>query len=827
MLLPPTSEELRLQSFLRILAVVFALAALGYLLPALVGDNRQSFVHLPFVTNSAVKVTVMSLLCFFAAADVRRYHLLAWLVIVGHLISEVAVGATLIWGDTARTMTVTIPFVGETLTFAVRNALIGSMILDGVVIFLLAWFYRSAEWSAYGLSYLTPMEFRSLEALSEALIVGRPEAVVVTPAEMARSGDRYLGLFRAKTKWIFRLVLNAMQVYPLLSLKPPLSMMNPLDRRQFLEQRFYRQTGMLPQFWRTLVKVMIRVAKQLAYLSYYDDPRTHAQVGYVPFSKRPAFANSPVEERTPLQVTLPSEIDRDSVHGDVVIIGSGAGASILAQSILRNDPSREIIMLERGDYVDRAEMSEDEIDMLSKLYSEGALQLSRDFNFQVLQGNCVGGTTVVNNAICFDLPAEVLDRWNDAGGFDARIDESGLAASHRRVRDLIGVRRQDYMNTVPSADPTKRNLNPGGAPFMEGIRRLGLDAAPNEVDVVEANIRDCYGCGYCNIGCRYGKKMSMLDTVLPQLQRDYPGQVKIIAGCEAEKIVTSGGRATAVECVLKNGRRITVHGSTIVVSAGAVSSSLILLRSGIARDRAGQGLAFNLGSPMTAVFDHAINAYDGLQISHYIRQRPSRGFIAEIWYNPPVAQALTMPGWFGDHFDNMLRYNRMASAGVLVATEGNATVRDAGIFRRDIDYTPKTSDLEKLAEGLITAGEIWLAGGATSVMPHTLDFHEWTTTAELERLRRIATTPGAITLGTGHPQGGNAISSDRRRGVVSPELRVHGYDNLYVCDASVFPTSIGVNPQLTVMALADYAGAFVAAKGARAGAGAASAGVVV
>ena len=96
-------------------------------------------------------------------------------------------------------------------------------------------------------------------------------------------------------------------------------------------------------------------------------------------------------------------------------------------------------------------------------------------------------------------------------------------------------------------------------------------------------------------------------------------------------------------------------------------------------------------------------------------------------------------------------------------------------------------------------------------MPHTLDFHEWKDPADLQQLRSIVHRKGAITLGTGHPQGGNVISRNPGFGVVSPELRVHGYDNLYVCDASTFPTSIGVNPQLTVMALADYAARYVAA----------------
>ena len=793
---PPTPEEGRLRFYLRFLALLFALAIFGYLMPALVGANRELFVNLPFVTNSAVKVGVLALLAFLASADVRKYRSMIWLVLFGHILSEIVVAAVLIWGDASRPVNFVIPFTGDLLTFPISRILIGSMLLDGVIIVLLIIFFNAAERSRYRLSYLTPLEFRSLIALAEALIVGEDEKV--TPEEMARNADRYLASFRARTKWIFRLVLNGMEIYPLLSLHPPLSMMDPWSRRQFLEQRFYRGVPLLPGFWRTITKVMIRIAKQIAYLGYYNDPRTFESVGYVPFEKRPdtpeKLAADPPPPRRPLTVTKPSQITGEVITGDVVIIGSGAGASIFAHRFLAENPDRSVLMVERGDHVDPSEMSDNEIDMLSKLYAEGALQLSRDFGFQVLQGSCVGGTTVVNNAVCFDLPGDVLGRWNDRGGLDAGLDADVLGASHRRVRELISVQSQNH-----------RNLNPGAEPFMRGIAAMQLNRPPNEVDVVQANITGCLGCGYCNIGCQYGKKMSMLDVVLPKIQEEQGERLKIIAGCEGVRLKGSGSNVGTLQCRLNDGRRVDIRGTTFVVAAGAVSSSLLLLRSGIGGDRAGKGLSFNMGSPMTGVFDQVLNAYAGLQISHYILEKPSRGYVIETWFNPPVAQALTMPGWFDDHFRNMRRYNRMSSAGVLVPTESNAEVRVAGIFGRDIKYTPTENDLKSLAEGLITAGEIFFEGGADSVMPHTLEFHEWRDRSDLEKLRRIVTTDGAITLGTGHPQGGNRLGRDPATCVVDPDFKVYGYDNLYLCDASIFPSSIGVNPQLTVMALADYA----------------------
>jgi choline dehydrogenase-like flavoprotein len=220
-------------------------------------------------------------------------------------------------------------------------------------------------------------------------------------------------------------------------------------------------------------------------------------------------------------------------------------------------------------------------------------------------------------------------------------------------------------------------------------------------------------------------------------------------------------------------------------------------------------VSFNVGSPVHAVCSDVINAYDGLQISHYLGVAPSRGFIIETWYNPPLAQALVMPGWFGDHFNNMRRYNRMTAVGVLVGSEANAVVKPAGLTGREIAFEPTKDDLRKVLDGVVLAGDVFLAGGAQPVMPATFEYREYHTRQELRDIYRQVKDPSDITLGTGHPMGGNALSDDPGIGVVDSRFNVYGYANLFVCDASVFPTSLGVNPQLTVMALAQYAAPFI------------------
>jgi choline dehydrogenase-like flavoprotein len=170
-----------------------------------------------------------------------------------------------------------------------------------------------------------------------------------------------------------------------------------------------------------------------------------------------------------------------------------------------------------------------------------------------------------------------------------------------------------------------------------------------------------------------------------------------------------------------------------------------------------------------------------------------------------VAQALNMPGWFERHYENMLRYPWLMGVGALMGTETNGRIGRALTGGPDLLYEPTQSDRRKLADALIELGTIMFAAGARRVMANTLSYHEFTHPNQLGELTAVALDPEELALGTGHPQGGNAISGSPRHGVVDPEFRVHGWDNVYVCDASVIPSSLTVNPQLTVMALAQYA----------------------
>jgi choline dehydrogenase-like flavoprotein len=639
--------------------------------------------------------------------------------------------------------------------------------------------------------YLSRGQFRTLAALAECLM---GEDSLVPPDDIATRVDRYLAGFEARRKWLMKAALVGLEVYPLTYLRPPLRWMSVAKRRRFIRSRFEgdvarRRVGELRRW---LAQGMIRLGQQVVYLGYYGDPRTHASVGYVPFSQRARFDPSLRPKHDRLHVERAADLPDGEIQADVAIIGSGAAGSVIGYRLA--EANKRVVILERGHHVDPSEFTEDEPEMLMKLYRDGAVQLTRDFRLQVLQGMCVGGTTVINNAVSIETPPDVLATWEERleGSFDADAFRRGFGV----LRDLLDIRRQP--------EPI---LQPGASKFVDGVEALGLRATARRFSAVDANIHDCLGCGYCNIGCAYGRKLSMLDTLLPWAQERHGREaLRVISECDAQGIDAGDGRVEGIEC-RSNGRRLRVRADRYVLAAGAINSSYLLGRSGLGGWRVGRGLCFNMGSPMTAEFDEELRSYDGLQISHVFEPGPGGpAVVMETWFNPVVSQALAMPGWFDEHRHNMTRYAHMTATGVLVGTEPNAVVRRALFGGADVVFDPTPEDLGRLLEGLKLAGRIYLRAGAKRVMPCTFAYHEYTKEEQLDELSEIVRDNSDIQLGTGHPQGGNALGLTPNDGVVDPRtFRVHGLDNLHLCDASVFPTSIGVNPQLTVMALAEYA----------------------
>lgn len=820
-----SGAERRLRGGLWALVVLFAAAGVAYEAGPFLPGFRGFFRELPFVTNSVVKVALLAMVCAWIARDVRSRLGVMYPVLAAHAVSVAVSGLYLAGLPTEKAVQ-----LGAWNT-DVAGVLVAAMGLDGLLFVGLLWLTQRAWIERYGLRFLRPIEFRTLVALADVLILAEhPAKERVPPEDIARNVDRYVSRIRARRRWVHRASLFAIWLHPLLAaFRAPFSELDAPTRLAYLKERFQGAEELDPiperdppppplavvrrlaDWVGKRVPIVIRVAQQLTYVGYYNDPRSFASVGYEPFSERDRYAELedagriPDREPHPLDVDEPDDVGRLEIDSDVCIVGSGAAGAVLAYRLA--EQGRDVLVLERGDYVEPRDFTEDEVEMIGKLYADGMFQQTDDFRFTILQGSCVGGSTVVNNAVSFDPPEHVLRAWNDPDGPDAGLQLSTLRRHVREVSELIGVQRQ-----MPP-DPPERSegvrLNPSADEFLRGVEGLGLEQQGMEADVVRANLDGCLGCGYCNIGCAYGKKLSMLDTLLPWAQERNPGRVRILSECEVERLVRRTGPVSRVDRVharLSDGRRLAVRASDVVLSAGALASPYLLLRSGIGRDLpVGRRASFNMGAALTAEFERSLDAYDGLQISHYLVPPHGRGWVMETWWNPPVSQAINMPGWFEHHFRNMQRYDRLMAVGVLAGTGPDARIGQSVLGGPAVDYTPAVGDLRTLADGLKTLGRILFESGATRVMANTWGHDVFDHPDELERLDRIALDPEYLALGSGHPQGGCPMSRNPEKGVVGPDFRVHGYENLYVCDASVFPGSTTVNPQITVMGLASYA----------------------
>lgn len=651
--------------------------------------------------------------------------------------------------------------------------------------------------------FLSARQWRTVEAFADVFIEGRDE--VLTPAEITENIDAQLAGMRTNRTQSLKPLLGFIEYgLPLLSFKWRFSRLSRRDRRRLIERHLAGPgaTGPLRQLARI---------RSLFLTGYYGDLRVHPHLQFVPVQER--ARNRPPNRLAPLGLpplaVRPPTPGEKEITCDVCVIGSGAGGAVVAARAAAE--GHRVVVLEEGPYVRTPDIVHDEALMVRRYYKEGGLQTTVDLNLSILQGKCVGGTTVINNAISFRLQDPDLNPGTNAGlladwqaRFGVRFDPVELDRSYEAIEDRLDIRR-----ISPDIAGINATLLFRG---WEKLKAGGAVDAGLKTGLFRKNLNQCGACGYCNFGCPYERKLSMLETFLADAVRD---GARVMPECHAVRIRRRKRRVEGVEVERPDGTRLFVRAGKVVVSCGAIGSSVLLMKSGF-RKKVGEHFSFNVATPMLARFPEKIDAFDAVQMAAFL---DGGDFILETLFNPPMSFSLTLPGWFETHFDRMRAYDHFTSAGVVVGTTGKARVKRWGLFRRllgPVKHTLAEGDLRRLKRGMTLMAGIYFAAGAEAVYPATFLDCELRREAfvsgervDLEGIARMLDRhihgPGDLTLNSSHPQGGNALSDSPKRGVIDGRFRVHGTDNLFVVDASVFPTTIHVNPQLTIMAMADYA----------------------
>jgi choline dehydrogenase-like flavoprotein len=471
-----------------------------------------------------------------------------------------------------------------------------------------------------------------------------------------------------------------------------------------------------------------------------------------------------------------------TIRVDACVIGTGAGGAPVAKELAEGGMS--VAMLEEGPRRTTDEFNARPRDMLVELYRDAGQTATLGNTPIVLPlGKSVGGTTLVNSGTSFRTPKAVLAMWGERFGLDA-MGAAELDPYFRRVERIQNVVQ------VPEAYAGRNALV-----VKRGAERLGWSG-----DFVYRNVRGCVGSGICTFGCPTSAKQHVGLTYVP---RAWEAGATTYTGCRATRLVIEGGRIRAVEAVTTGGGTLRVECDTAVVAAGAIATPLFLRRQGLGGDSGelGRNLAIHPATGVRALMDEEIDMAKGVPQSYFIDEFADEGIMFEGAAGPPDYAAMSFPFSGERHRDLMLEYLRISQFGMMVSDTSRGHVRErAG--RVEIHYDLNAEDTATFKRATELLCELYFATGARVVYPPIDAIGELRDEADLERLRSFDVRPSHLTLMAFHPLGTARADARPDHGVLDGDLKLRGAEGVYVADGSAVPSSLGVNPQITIMALA-------------------------
>lgn len=504
----------------------------------------------------------------------------------------------------------------------------------------------------------------------------------------------------------------------------------------------------------------------------------------------------------PARIQLYTPRAEEVIDCDVVVVGSGAGGGITAGILA--EAGYSVVVLEKGPYVEGADFDQQEVESIRRTYEKQGAMASRDGGVGIFAGSCLGGGTTINWTACFETPDYVRGEWAKDAGLDFALS-SDYEAHMSDVMASIHVNRDHS------------TLNAQNQVLWKGIEKLGRSPG-----LIARNVDGCGGevhrdCGYCGLGCRGGTKQSTLRT---WLRRAADRGARILAHTHAERILQAGGKASGLEATYQvPGQapvRFSVRAKRVVVAAGSLHSPALLLRSGITHPGIGRNLFFHPTvvvagfykdemqpwfGPMMTALDRGGMRLDG-NYGHWIETPPVHAGLAALalpWESP------------GRHREDVARMAHMGSFVVLTRDKfgGRVTLDKQG--QPLVDYQLNAYDRAHMLHGIRTAFEIHRAAGARDVVfPHFRYNRYNIATSKMSAEKYLDGMAGwgwganRFGLFTAHQMGTCSMGADARRHPFNPQGECHALPGLFIADGSALPTCAGVNPMVTIMALAGW-----------------------
>jgi choline dehydrogenase-like flavoprotein len=523
---------------------------------------------------------------------------------------------------------------------------------------------------------------------------------------------------------------------------------------------------------------LLLLAKVLSTLGYAVVPAVEARVGT---EIGCALADGSLPE--PSGTLGDTEARGEGEECDEVIDRSGAGGAVAAATLA--EAGLDVLVLEAGSHYNRDSYPTDHLEAIAGIYREAGLTIaSGQPPIPVPVAKVVGGTTVINSGTCFRAPEPVLENWRTQYGVTWANE---LDADYAEAEEFL---------RVTQLDPERMGRN--GQLAMEGAAALGASAAP-----ISRNAGSCVQCSSCPFGCAIDAKRGMHVSYLP---RAVTAGARVRARVEVQRVLVEDGRAVGVACSARDAqgrsRPFMVQARQAVIAAGgALGTPELLLRSGLGSSHVGRNLHIHPACWVGARYEEEVRGWEGVMQSFYVDQWEPQGILLEATFTPLAFGGAWLLGTGREHQRALLEFGHVGSIGVHLSdrSAGRVGLANEGAIRASYKLT--RDDADRIAFGIARAAEVHFAAGAVEVFPNIPRFGALKP-GDLSQFEATRLRASELRLEAFHPMGTARIAADPREGACAADGSVHGTRDLYVADASLFPTSVGVNPMRTIIAFA-------------------------
>ncbi|MSP60131.1 MAG: GMC oxidoreductase [Myxococcales bacterium] len=537
---------------------------------------------------------------------------------------------------------------------------------------------------------------------------------------------------------------------------------------------------------RTALRALLAPIK----ISHFNDPEIYRHVGCVYGITPPATIERP---RYLDRALSAADVAGETLECDVVVIGTGAGGAVVARELAEQGVA--VVMLEEGEWYTRADFNGHAIEMQKKMFRDmGATISVGNVAIPIPIGRTVGGTTTINSGTCYRAPERVLKSWRDQHGLSDFSSEM-LDPYYRRVEEVLGVAE-------------------ARGEFLGGIARLigrGCDALGYQHKPLRRNAPDCDGKGVCCFGCPTDAKRSTNVSYVPLALR---AGATLVKGVRADEVLCERGRAVGVKASARGGVQVTVRAKAVVASCGSLMTPVFLLGNGLANSsgQVGKNLSIHPAAALFARFDEDVSGFNAIPQGYSIEHFHDEGLLFEGAFAPLDVGAASITHIGPTFTDMMESYDRLACFGFMIEDSSRGRVRRGPGGKPLITYMLNRHDVARMKRGVEILGRIFFAAGARTVYPALNGFDEWHSLADMEPFYRATLHARDFDISAYHPLGTARMGLDAHTSVVGPDHQSHDVPGLYVVDGSAVPSSLAVNPQLTIMALATRAAEKLAAR---------------